>query len=307
MDTLWTGCIAACWAVFVAGIVGYIARAASSITYVTLADGRRQERMLPLLIRILLPLTPMLTPGFGLDTYEAQRKRISTRLTMAGFDGVLSAEEYLGLQVLFPAILAPFIILILAGLFQASGGKTDGSGARLVAFGLAILVWSALYLHLWLNKTIAQRHRQLTRALPFVIDLLTLSVEAGMDFMSALKSIIARRAPDALGEEFSRTLFEIQLGKTRRDALRAMADRTRQNDIQTMVTALTQADEMGVSIGAVLRIQSDQLRGRRFMRAEKLANEAPVKMLFPLVTCIFPSVFLILLGPIILQILRNGF
>ena len=125
--------------------------------------------------------------------------------------------------------------------------------------------------------------------------------------MAAIKNIVARREPDAIGDEWNRVLLEIQLGKTRREALKNMAARLRQPDIQSLVTALVQADEMGVSIGAILRIQAEQVRQRRFARAEKLANEAPVKMLFPLLAFIFPAVFLILLGPVILQVMRSGF
>ena len=98
---------------------------------------------------------------------------------------------------------------------------------------------------------------------------------------------------------------EIQVGTPRRVALRNMADRVRQPDLRSVAHALVQADELGVSIGSILRIQADQLRGRRFDRAEKLANEAPVKMLGPLMLCIFPSVFLVLLGPIISQVVKD--
>jgi tight adherence protein C len=100
---------------------------------------------------------------------------------------------------------------------------------------------------------------------------------------------------------------EIQLGRTRREALREMADRVGQRDLRSVAFALIQADELGVSIGAMLRIQSDQLRARRFDRAEKLAAEAPVKMLGPLMLCIFPAVFIILLGPVVTQALKGVF
>ena len=139
------------------------------------------------------------------------------------------------------------------------------------------------------------------RALPFVLDLLTLSVEAGMDFMSALARNAERKRPDALNEELLQMVREIQLGMPRRTALNNLAARTGEANLKSVVHALVQADELGVSVGAILRIQSDQLRARRFDRAEKLANEAPVKMLGPLLLCIFPAVFVILLGPIVAQ------
>ena len=98
---------------------------------------------------------------------------------------------------------------------------------------------------------------------------------------------------------------EIQVGSSRRDALRNMADRVRQSDLRSVAFALIQADELGVSIGAILRIQSEQLRSRRFDRAEKLAHEAPTKMLGPLMLCIFPAVFIILLGPVLSQAMKG--
>ena len=138
-----------------------------------------------------------------------------------------------------------------------------------------------------------------------MLDLLTLSVEAGLDFMNAMQRIVERGKIDALGEELLRVLREIQLGKTRRNALKDMSERVDQADLRSVMNALVQADELGVGIASILRIQADQMRQRRFERAEKMANEAPVKMLFPLVAFIFPAVFLVLLGPIILQILRQ--
>ena len=123
--------------------------------------------------------------------------------------------------------------------------------------------------------------------------------------MNAMQRIVERGKIDALGEELLRVLREIQLGKTRRNALKDMSERVDQADLRSVMNALVQADELGVGIASILRIQADQMRQRRFERAEKMANEAPVKMLFPLVAFIFPAVFLVLLGPIILQILRQ--
>jgi tight adherence protein C len=142
-------------------------------------------------------------------------------------------------------------------------------------------------------------------ALPFVLDILTLSVEAGMDFMSALQRNCNSRRLDPLNEELIRMIREVQMGISRRVALRNMAERSRQSDLKAVSYALIQADELGVPIGPILRIQSDQLRQRRFDRAEKLANEAPVKMLGPLLLCIFPAVLIVLLAPILIQAVKN--
>ncbi len=151
-----------------------------------------------------------------------------------------------------------------------------------------------------------KRHRSIQRALPFVLDLLTLSVEAGLDFMNALQRNIERRAIDPLSEELIRVVREIQVGATRREALRAMGIRVGLSDLRQVVNALVQADELGVSIGSILRIQADQMRQRRFERAERLAHEAPVKMLGPLMLFIFPAVFIVLMGPVVYQLVLNG-
>lgn len=136
------------------------------------------------------------------------------------------------------------------------------------------------------------------------MDLLTLSVEAGMDFMSALQQNIERRTIDPLAEELIRVIREIQLGKTRREALRDMSQRVNMQDLRSVIGALVQADELGVGIGSILRIQSTQIRQRRFEYAEKSANKAPIKMLFPLLFFIFPAVLIILMAPVFMQMLQ---
>jgi tight adherence protein C len=128
-----------------------------------------------------------------------------------------------------------------------------------------------------------------------------------MDFMSALQRNVERSRVDPLNEELIRVVREIQVGKTRRDALRAMSARVNLAELRSVVNALVQADELGVSIGTMLRIQSDQIRQRRFERAERLANQAPVKMHFPQMFFIFPSVFLVLMGPIVVRLVQQGF
>jgi tight adherence protein C len=292
--------------IFLAGLAWHIANTASAITYITLADGRRRERRLPFILRVLLPLTPVLANYFKKPRFKRMRERTLTALVSGGFDDLLAPEEFLSLRILTPLIIGPFLAAFCTVALTIAQHRLGGQpGTHVMAFAAAIILWTAFYPRLWLKQAIALRHRQIVKALPYVIDLLTLSVEAGLDFMTALKNIVEKRAPDAIAEEFSRMLFEIQLGKTRRHALQSMADRIRQPDVLALTNALVQADEMGVSIGTILRIQSGEVRAKRFMRAEKLANEAPVKMLFPLVAFIFPVVFLIMLGPIIARMFQN--
>jgi len=295
------------WAAAFAGVCWYAGRTAVEITYVTLADGRRQERRLPLLFRLLLPFTPNLQRLVGGPAFAKSRKTINGQIVSAGFEGLIDAHEFLALRLLIPMVIGPLLIGAVSALIAAMPGPfTSGLMSREVLFAIALLLYLYLYPWLWLKGAVRRRHASIERALPFVLDLLTLSVEAGLDFMTAIQRIIDRRKVDPLAEELIRMFREVQLGKTRRESLRDMATRCGQRDIRTVVNALVQADRLGVSIGAILGIQARQMRTRRFQRAEKMANQAPVKMLFPLVAFIFPSVFIVLLGPVILQLIRNG-
>lgn len=309
--TAWTWqdvAISLLWAASLTAVAWYVGRAFADITYITLADGRRQERRLPLLYRLLLPFTPNFAGLVNRPAFARIRDDLNRRLTAAGFEGLLSGRELLALRFLLPAVFGPLTFLVAHwGFAQIPGRAGTGLAQRAVMFDVVFLLYWFVQPSLWLQAKVRDRHLQIQRALPFVLDLLTLSVEAGLDFMTAIKRIIDRRGVDALNEELIRVFREVQLGKTRREALRDMSDRVQQPDIRSVTNALVQADELGVSIGAILRIQADQMRVRRFLNAEKMANEAPVKMLFPLIGFIFPAVFLILLGPIVVQVVQQGF
>ena len=299
------GCL---WAVAAVSLTWYLGGALAEITYVTLADGRRQERRLPVMYRLLLPFAPNLYGLAQRPAFARIREDFDRRLVSAGFEGLLTGRELVALRFLMPLVMGPVIILIFHILLEHTPGKIGRAlSQREPIFGLVLVLWMFMHPTLWLGRAVKSRHRTIERALPFVLDLLTLSVEAGLDFMTAIKRIIDRRPVDALGEEMIRMFREVQVGKTRREALRDMSDRVNQPDLRSVTNALVQADELGVSIGAILRIQSDQMRVRRFLNAEKMANEAPVKMLFPLIGFIFPAVLIILLGPIFLQVAIHGF
>ena len=291
------------WTVCVAGFALYAASVAREITYVTLADGRKTERKIPLLMRLLLPFVPNLAHFVGGKAFEKQRRDADWMLVASGMEGLLSSTEFVSLKILMPIVcgVAWTLFVVLLGALVPDSFFSE----NVLVLSLLGVSWFYIYPLVWLRGALKRRHLEIMRSLPFVLDLLTLSVEAGMDFMSALQRNCERRKLDALNEELIRMTKEIQVGTPRRVALRNMADRCRQPDLKSVAHALIQADELGVSIGSILRIQSEQLRGRRFDRAEKLANEAPVKMLGPLMLCIFPAVFVILLGPILMQASRN--
>ena len=293
----------AAWAVAAAGLGWYLAIVAGEVTYVTLADGRRQARALPLAFKLLLPFVGNLDGLVSRKMFAPQIEKADGMLVAAGFEGLLSGREFVALKLLLPLVLGSFWCL---GIVLA-GALLPGSLVEELRLPLCVLGFALFSLQpvMWLNATLKKRHMAIMKALPFVLDILTLSVEAGMDFISALQRNCASRKLDPLNEELLRMTKEIQVGSSRREALRNMAERCRQPDLRAVAFALIQADELGVSIGAILRIQSEQLRARRFDRAEKLAAEAPTKMLGPLMLCIFPAVFIILLGPVLSQALKG--
>jgi len=298
----------ALWAVFVGALAASLLRAAGEITYVTLADGRRQARALPWLFRWLLPFAPNVTRRLHAARWDRAKQRVARRLEAAGFGGLLAPDEFIALRLLLPLLPGVLLAAAIALVAQALPGRLGAAlTARAGLFGALALAGMAALPDIWLRRAVAERHVQIRAALPFVLDLLTLSVEAGLDFMTAIKRIVERRPLDALNEELIRVFREVQIGRTRRDALRDLADRADQSDLRAVVHALVQADELGVGIGVILRIQAEQMRVRRYQLAEKAANEAPVRMLAPLMLFIFPAVFIVLLGPILLQVLRQGF
>ena len=304
MTLLQTG-VMLCWAACAAAFAAYAASIAGEITYVTLADGRKTARSLPLVFRMLLPLVPNLSRLVARPGFARARQAADEMIVASGLEGLLTGAEFVALKFLTPITCGAAwtaFVFVLGALMPDS--IISENALLLAAFGFLV---AYAYPLMWLRGTLKRRHLDIVRALPFVLDLLTLSVEAGMDFMSALQRNCERRKLDPLNEELIRMTREIQVGTPRRVALRNMADRVRQPDLKGVAHALIQADELGVSIGSILRIQSDQLRSRRFDRAEKLASEAPVKMLGPLILCIFPAVFVILLGPILMQAMHNLF
>lgn len=297
--------LSALWGLAFALLAWHIGGLAQQITYVTLADGRKQERRLPMLFRLLLPLAPNFTPWLNKPEFARMKETSRRRIVSAGFDGLLAPEEFLALHPMVFLFVGPLWVLFIRTAVTAS--HMAFMFKLELPLDLLGLVWLFFYPSMWLKRVLDERHRSIQKSLPYMLDLLTLSVEAGMDFMTALQRNTERRGTlDALGEELLRVIREIQIGKTRREALRDMSYRVNLADLRSVVNALIQADELGVSVGMVLRIQADQSRQRRFERAEKLANEAPIKMLFPLLFFIFPSVFIILLGPVITRLINQA-
>ena len=285
LASLCSGLAAGCFFLLLADLLGKVE--VDSIR----ASEEDDPRRLPLIFRMFLPLAGNVSFLNRKDSFTSAKKSTLELLQSAGVDLLMTPEQYLGVRFLMA--LFGLLMLILMGM------------ANQMLTGFLILVLMLLYPENWLRKTARRRHLSILKSLPNLLDLLTLSVEAGKDFLTALRDILARRPSDVLGDEFKRTLHEIQLGKQRQQALRDLSERVHQPELTSVINAIIQADELGVGIGQLLRIQGDQLRHKRFARAETLANEAPVKILFPVVLFIFPSVFIILVGPILNQAMNT--
>ena len=255
------------------------------------------ELQAPLFDRTLRPLAGRLS-GIGKRlTSPSKVGRTERRLAMAGNPGNLRTVDFLGLKVLLAGIFSVGALLILGVVFGNFVVRLLRRH-RLRAVGLRaarLLAGPARF-------KIARS--AILLAVPDTLDLLTISVRAGLGFDGALAKVVEKTS-GPLAEEFRRALAEIRMGKARRDALRDVVARTDVPALTNFIGAIIQAEQLGVAISKVLQIQSEQLRIERRQRAEEMAAKAPIKMLFPLVGCIFPSMFIVILGPAIILIALN--
>jgi tight adherence protein C len=254
------------------------------------------ELSLPFRDRVLVPIVRRI--GNFITRFAPQRALESTahQLETAGSPGHLTPAEFWALRAIV-AVLLGVLMLMLMSRFGAETPR------RLLYTALIVIL--GFYLPpLMLRAMIDRRKEAIIKKFPDALDLMSICVDAGLTFDGAMAKV-DEKWDDPLAREFGRVIYEIQLGKTRRQALRDMADRTDVADVSSFVASILQADQLGVSIGKVLRIQSEQMRIRRRQRAEEKAHQAPVKMLFPMVFLIFPSMFVVLLGPAALQMVRS--
>jgi tight adherence protein C len=181
-------------------------------------------------------------------------------------------------------------------------GVVGGSAQMRLLVPLIFGFFGFLMPKIWLDRKRKARRKDLIRTLPDAIDLLAISVESGLGFDPSMMRV-AEKWDNTISREFGRVLSEMRIGKAKRDALREMATRCGVDDLSTFVSAVIQADTLGVAITQVLRIQSEALRVRRRQRAEALAQKAPIKMLFPMAFLIFPALYVVILGPAVPRIM----
>lgn len=262
----------------------------------TPTDVRKRELAIPFYQRVLVPTLKGVGSIGRRFTPASVTERLRKELVYAGSPVGWDAERVLAMKLMGTAILGG-LSLVASRL----GGLTPFRG--LVLMGLLGVV--GYYLPEWiLRSKSGARQKAMQRALPDALDLLSITVEAGLGFDAAVARV-ARQAGGPLGEEFHRVLQEMQIGKTRADSLRDLADRTSIPELKSFVLAMVQADIFGISIAKVLAVQAREMRIKRRQRAEEQAQKVPVKIVFPLILCIFPSLFIVLLGPAMITIYQN--
>jgi tight adherence protein C len=216
---------------------------------------------------------------------------IEKQLVMAGEPTTVSG-------FLIGSAIAEGVLLLFGLTLVSSGGGFGGTNTMLLG-GLAIM--GVVGPKVWLSNRVRFRQKQVLKTLPDAFDLITTCVEAGLGLEAALARV-AEKVEGPFGEELTIMLHEVSLGRLRREAMKDLGDRVGLSDLTSFINAVIQAESMGTSIAAVLRVQADQMRTKRRQRAEQQAQAAPIKMMFPLVLCIFPCMFLVILGPAGIQI-----
>lgn len=244
-------------------------------------------------------IKPVLT---GVANALSKRKKTDTaselkkELAQAGNPGGLTATEFQVLKVILMLVPAPAFALLCAVL---------GVPLKVGLFG-SVIIFMMCFLgpRIYLQRLVASRKYSIQKGLPDCLDLLCVSVEAGLGFDIALSKLV-NKFKGAISEELKIVLSEMQMGRTRKEALKAMADKMDVADLTAFVSAIVQADQLGVSVAKVLKIQSAQARLKKRQRAEEMAMQAPVKMLFPMVGCIFPTIMVVLLGGVVFEFIKN--
>lgn len=255
-------------------------------------SARDEELAKPLAQRTIGPIIIGISNLLRRFTPVGYLEKKEHQLVLGGRPGNLDAPAFVVIKLLTTAV----------GLIGAFFAVDYGADAlqRVALFALPIVA-GFFGPDAWLQRKIDERRQAMLRALPDILDLLVISVEAGLGFDSALSRVVAT-VPGPLSEEFFRMLQETRVGVSRRDAMRHLMDRTDLDELRSFLLAMIQAEAFGVTIARVLRVQADEMRVKRRQRAQEKAFAAPVKLVFPLVFCIFPSLFIVLLGPAAIQI-----
>ena len=246
--------------------------------------------------RVIKPMVAGMTRFFGKLAPSKGMEKVRTQLVLAGNPFNMQVPEFTGVR---------FMTAIMFGALTLGLSLLLGPPPlQMLMFGVFGLMVGYIAPVMWLRGRIKKRQKVILKTLPDAIDLMTISVEAGLAFDGAMQRV-ADKWNNALSAEFARAIAEMRVGKSKRDALREMVARTAVSDLSTFVASIIQADQLGVSIAKVLRIQSEQMRIRRRQRAEEQAHKAPILMMIPMVFLIFPATYIVILGPAVPKIITG--
>jgi len=252
------------------------------------------ELQQPFMERTLRPLMARLSGYVARVTSTSFTEQTAKRLALAGNPGNLRTADWLGIKAI-GAVIGGVLLFVLFGLSNLLVG---------ILLSMVGAIMGYIVPEFWLGGRIRARQHAILLQIPDALDLLTISVRAGLGFDAALGKVV-EKMQGPLTDEFQRALAEVRVGKARREALRDIIPRTEVAPLSNFIGAIIQAEQLGVSISKVLQVQSEQLRIERRQRAEEMAAKAPIKMLFPLVGCIFPALFIVILGPALILIVKN--
>ncbi|MCC6707894.1 MAG: type II secretion system F family protein [Gammaproteobacteria bacterium] len=250
---------------------------------------------LPPLLKLIWPFIQVIANFICVFLPYDYMEMVEKRLQRTGVSYLLTADQYVALQIFMALILPPITWMCLAVMHKS--------------FPLAIIVaplLGFLFPNVWLSDTRKRRELGVIRSMPVYLDFITMCVEAGLNLSGALGQAMEKAPPGPLRNEFAIVLRDLRSGLTRADALRRMADRLDITEVTSFVSAVIQAERMGASLAMVLRVQAEQRRNERFQRAEKLAMEAPIKLVGPLIIFIFPVTFIVLAFPIVMKFMAQG-
>jgi tight adherence protein C len=259
-------------------------------------DGGESKLSSPLLERAFLPLLERAEVLARRFTPGDLRARVAHKLDLAGSPDNWDADKMIAVRLL-GGVGAPLVILLLS----LPGG---GGGMGLLALVALSAFVGAQGPDILLSRKAQARQAEIRASLPDTIDLLTISVEAGLGFDAALSQVV-HKVPGELSAEITRTMQEMQVGASRAEAFRNLAARSDVEELKSFVIAMTQADAFGISVSKVLRAQSKEMRTKRRQRAEEQAMKLPVKLLFPLIFCVLPTLFIVILGPGIIRMIQS--
>jgi tight adherence protein C len=256
----------------------------------------QQEIGAPFSERVVRPILLQLGRLLSSLTPEGQTDTLQQRLDAAGNPPRLGVREFLGLRVLSAAGGFLFAVVVYRLMLSVSTPVA-------ILCGMLVLLMGILLPDYLLQQAIGRRQYQIRKSLPDILDLLIVSVEAGLGFDGAMAKVV-EKMKGPFPQELRRVLQEMQLGKARTPALKDMAARVQVQEVSTFVAAIYQADQLGVSMAKVLHVQAETMRIARSQRIREMAAKLPVKMLFPLVFFIFPAIFVIIIGPGVISIMK---